>query len=176
MRRTIHKVFFAWSYEEEEKWLNKMSAAGLQLVDVGFCRYVFEEGVRGEYIYRLEMLEDLPSHPRSVAYINFLEETGAQHIGTLLRWVYFRKKATDGPFDLYSDLGSRIKHYRRILVLLLAVSPITVINLWRLATIDQLASIPLTLISLLLAILLGVGVFSIIRKVRRLTKEQAIRE
>jgi hypothetical protein len=108
MRHTARKVFFAWSYEQEEKWLNQMSAKGLQLVSVGFCKYVFEDGAPGEYNYRLELLENLPSHPESIAYIRFLEEAGIEQIGTYFRWVYFRRKATDGAFDLYWNHASNI--------------------------------------------------------------------
>ena len=39
-----------------------------------------------------------------------------------MRWVYFRKKTADGPFDLFSDLQSRIKHIKRIIALILPLS------------------------------------------------------
>ena len=48
MKKTVHKLFWAWEFDREEKWLNDMSAKGLQLTDVGFCRYVFETGTPGE--------------------------------------------------------------------------------------------------------------------------------
>lgn len=114
MKHTIYKVFTVAEFEKEENWLNEMSAKGLQLTDIGFCRYVFEEGIHGEYVYRLELLENMPTHPESIAYIRFMEEMGVEHVGSILRWVYFRKKASDTPFDLYSDLDSRIRHFRRI--------------------------------------------------------------
>jgi len=43
-----------------------------------------------------------------------MEETVAECIGTYVRWVYFRKKTSEGPFDLYSDYDSRINHYKRV--------------------------------------------------------------
>ncbi len=112
MKFTVHKVFFAWDFEKEEKWLNEMAAKGMHLTDVGFCRYVFEEGTPGEYQYHLEWLPQLPTHPESLAYIRFIEETGAEHVGSLKKWVYFRKRVTEGAFDLFSDLDSRISHFR----------------------------------------------------------------
>ena len=42
MRRSIIKLFM--DYEKEEKWLNSLSAKGLQLVHYSFPRYVFDEG------------------------------------------------------------------------------------------------------------------------------------
>lgn len=114
MKKVIYKAFTVGGFEKEEQWLNEMAAKGLCLTEVGFCKYVFEEGIPGEYSYRLELLENLPSHPESQAYIHFMEETGVEQVATLFRWVYFRKKKTEGEFDLFSDLDSRIKHYTRI--------------------------------------------------------------
>lgn len=117
MKHTVHKVFSIGAFEKEEQWLNQMAAKGMILTDVGFCKYVFEEGTPGEYIYRLELLNNLPSHVESIAYISFLEDMGIEHVGSYLRWVYFRRKASEGNFDLFSDIDSRIVHYKRITTL-----------------------------------------------------------
>ncbi len=119
MKHIIRKWFWAWDFDKEEKWLNEMSSKGLHLTGVSFCRYVFEEGNPGEYAYRLELLDNMPSHVQSIQYIKFLEDTGVEEIGSLLRWVYFRKKVEFGSFDLYSDIDSRIKHLNRILLLII---------------------------------------------------------
>ena len=62
----------------------------------------------GAYSVRLEM------HPCDKDYLSFMEETGAEYVGRMLQWVYFRKKLTDGPFDLFSDIDSRIRHLERV--------------------------------------------------------------
>lgn len=180
MRHTMHKWFWAWDFEKEEKWLNEMSVKGLQLVSVGLCKYVFEEGIRGEYAYRLELLKELPSNPESASYIRFLEETGIEYIGSLLRWAYFRKKAADGAFEIYSDIDSKIKHYKRIMTLFLAVTPavlfpgISNLNNY----LDRGLSISLcsSIISFIFVSLLGFGSFRVFKKISRLKREQTIRE
>jgi hypothetical protein len=96
MKKTIHKWFWVWDFEKEEVWLNKMAGKGLHLCNIGFCKYTFEEGVPGEYTIRLEMLEKSPGNVESKQYIRFIEETGAEHIGSFFRWVFFRKKAGGG--------------------------------------------------------------------------------
>ncbi|MCX7920517.1 MAG: DUF2812 domain-containing protein [Clostridia bacterium] len=107
---------FIVNFEKEEKWLNEMAAKGLHFIDFSFpCRYLFEEGTPGEYIYRLEFLNKLPSNAESRAYINFMEESGAELVSTYFRWAWFRKKASEGSFDLYTDYSSKIKHYKRII-------------------------------------------------------------
>lgn len=114
MKHTVFKIFSIGAYEKEEKWLNEMATRGMLLTDIGFCRYVFEEGTPSEYIYRLELLNHLSSHTESVSYIKFLEDIGIEYVGSYLRWAYFRKKAQDATFELYSDVNSKIKHFKRI--------------------------------------------------------------
>lgn len=114
MRQTIHKVFFVWDFDKEEQWLNEMAAKGLCLVSVGFCKYEFEDCVPGEYRICLQLLDKMPRNPESKKYIEFLEQTGAEHIGSMTRWVYFRKKATDGDFELFSDSASKAKYVSTI--------------------------------------------------------------
>jgi hypothetical protein len=112
MKSVVYKAF--WDYENEEKWLNEMAAKGLAMTDYTAYRYVFEERDPGEYVYRIDLLEHGAKHPESVKYLRFMEESGVEHVCTFRAWVYFRKKAADGPFELYSDLDSRIKHCRRL--------------------------------------------------------------
>ena len=69
MIKTVHKFFSLGSFEKEEQWLNAMSQKGYQLVHVGWCSYTFMEGEPGKYLYRLELLEEVPEHPESAAYI-----------------------------------------------------------------------------------------------------------
>ena len=122
MRKTIRKWFWVWEFDKEEQWLNEMAAKGLALVGVGFCRYDFEDCIPGEYQVRLEMLKNHLQHEESRKYIQFIESTGAEQVGNYFRWVYFRKRTADGPFDLYSDLESRIRHLKRIIALVLPIS------------------------------------------------------
>lgn len=180
MRHRKTKIFFAWQHEKEEAWLNQMSAMGLQLVGVNFPRYTFEEGAPGEYAYRLELLEHWPGAPESAAYIRFLEETGVEHIGSVLRWVYFRKKVADGPFDLYSDIDSRLRHYGRIRLMLGVVGvanlPLVTRNICHYFEHHITVVLVLSLLQLLMIGVLFYGVFNISRKVARLKKDRQFRE
>ena len=112
MKYKVRRLFF--NFEKEEQWLNNMAAKGMHLTSFLYPRYEFTEGKPGEYIYRIELLDELPAHPESRAYLRFMEENGIECVATFMRWVYFRKRAEDGPFDLYSDNTSKIKHYKRV--------------------------------------------------------------
>ena len=118
MRKKIHRVFWAWEFDKEERWLNEMSAKGMQLVSVGFCTYIFQEGQPDEYGIRLELLGNSLNSDESREYIHFIEDTGAEYLGNVLNWVYFRKKLSEGEFEIYSDTKSKLMHLRRILKLL----------------------------------------------------------
>ena len=115
-RKTIWRLFFVWNYEKAERWLNEMAMSGWVLVRVTWPgRFTFEACEPGEYIIRTEM-------NNNESYVSFLEETGAEFIGRCLRWVYFRKKSELGPFDLFSDIDSKLSHLKRIETLLRIMS------------------------------------------------------
>jgi len=120
MNTSVWKPF--WDYEKEEAWLNTMSAKGLALTRYTWMHYIFEDTDPGEYIYRIEMLAQRPDKPESVRYLDFLKDSGIEVVSTYLDWVYLRKKAIDGPFDLYSDIDSRLAHATRVSNMWLALA------------------------------------------------------
>lgn len=119
--KRVYKFFWAWDFDKEEAWLNKMAHDGQCLKHVGLFRYDFEECIPESYHYRLEFLEDLPDQAKGQNYLAFLEDMGVEHVGTYFRWIYLRKKKENGPFELFSDNESKIKHLNRILNLLLVI-------------------------------------------------------
>ena len=179
MRTTIRKLFFIWNFDKEEKWLNEMAAKGLALVSVGFCKYEFEDCIPGEYRICLQLLDKLPSHPESRKYIEFMEETGAEHAGSFTRWVYFRKKTSEGDFQLFSDNASKAKHLTTILSFIALVVGLNLyIGLYNLFLVCFLDS-PFNYIGLLnLAIgVIGLpGVIKLWKKRNRIKKESQLFE
>ena len=180
MRRTVRKWFWVWDFDKEEKWLNEMAAKGLCLVGVGFCRYEFEDCVPGEYAIRLERLEQRVSHPESVKYLEFLEETGAEHVGTFQnQWVYLRKKKADGDFQLFSDNDSRITHLGRIIAFVTAIVVLNYfIGLYNLFLVFYWGSTfnLLGIANLLIGILGSVGILKLHKKKKRLEADRQLFE
>ena len=170
MRQTIYKIFLVWDFDKEEKWLNEMAAKGLSLVSVGFCKYEFEDSLPGEYKICLQLLDKMPRHPESKKYIDFLETTGAEQVGSFTRWVYFRKKATEGDFELFSDNDSRLKYLSSVISF---VSLITVGN-W-IAGINNVFIAttfpsPINYVGILNLLIGLVGTWGIIRLMRKRKK------
>ena len=108
-RKNIKKWIWVWDFDKEEQWLNSMAQQGWVLDKLGFCRYEFIPCEPGEYTVRLEMRE------HDEAYLGFMADTGAEYVGRMVKWIYFRKKTEDGPFDIFSDVESRINHLDRII-------------------------------------------------------------
>lgn len=179
MRTIQYKWFWAWEFEKEEQWLNQQAAKGQCLLSVAFCRYEFAPCQPGEYNIRLELLDELPSHTDSQHYIAFVEDTGAEHIGSVTRWVYFRKKTQDGPFALFSDYSSRIKHFNRILLLLGIVGGLNLYiglnNLWLYFAMQNAINL-MGLLNLCLGTIVLLGFYKIQRQKGTLQKEQQIFE
>lgn len=180
MKKVMHKWFWAWDFDKEEKWLNEMSDKGMVLTNIGFCKYTFEEGTPGEYAIRLEMLKNSPTNYQSEDYIRFVEDTGAEYIGSIMRWVYFRKRKENGEFELYSDMDSRMKHLDGISVMLgfLAlfnlVNGLNNINLYLSQGLD--ANLWVSVLCIGVAALLGFGALKILGKKKKLKEESQLFE
>ena len=166
-RKTFFRWWWEWEFEKEELWLNQMAQSGWLLDKVGFCVYRFVLCQPGEYGVRLEM------HSADADYIAFMEETGAEYIGRMLDWVYFRKKLTNGPFDLFSDLDSRIRHLNRIGKTLLVIG---MANLALGVSNSLQSTFQLGWLNLLCATLLMYGLGRIHGKKEALEKERMLRE
>ena len=164
--QTIKKWFWVWSFEKEEDWLNEMAMNGWVLESVSMCSYHFVRCEPGEYSVRLEM------HPYDEAYLSFMRETGAEYIGRMAMWIYFRKKTTDGPFDLFSDIDSKIHHLDKIGKFLAAVGGANLL----IGIVNTLSPVRLGWINLLCATLLMYALGRIHGKKEALEKERELHE
>lgn len=167
------------NYEKEEQWLNQMAAKGWHLIRYTFGKYTFEKGMPGEYIYRLELLDELPTHSASRDYIKFMEDNGVEYVDSYIRWVFFRKKADDGPFEIYSDYASRMKHYQKLAFLIGLVAGlnlfIAVVNLNTVLNLSYSKFILyVSTLNWLAVLLLTPVLISYLRKINRLKKDMEL--
>ncbi|MDE5414339.1 DUF2812 domain-containing protein [Alkalihalobacterium chitinilyticum] len=170
---TIKKKKIFIDYEKEEKWLNEMAAKGLHLVNYSFPTYFFEKGEPGEYCYRIQLLDNLPNHDESKEYIEFMEENEVEYIASSMRWVYFRKKATDGPFEIFSDYKSKIKHYSNIVAFMSIFIFINLIPAIYNMTISRI-NMYVSLLNWAAILLLGFAVIMYMRRINQLKKEEKL--
>lgn len=99
--------------DAEEVWLREMSLKGWALKKFFLGFYTFEPCAAGEYHYQIDLLDNWSGNKAD--YVSFMEELGVEVIDQWWRWVYLRKKATDGPFEMYTDANSKIALYRKIM-------------------------------------------------------------
>ncbi len=164
--RTVRKWIWVWDFDREEEWLNDMALNGWVLESVGWCTYRFMRCEPGEYAVRLEM------HPYDEAYIDFMRETGAEYIGRMIAWVYFRKKTSEGAFDLFSDIDSRIRHLDRIGKMLAAVGGMNLV----IGLVNTFSPARLGSINLIVATLLMYALGRIHGKKESLARERTLHE
>lgn len=98
--------------DEEQNWLQKMSSEGWGLKNFFLGVYTFLPCKPGEYIYQIDLLDNWSGDKKDFA--QFMEDSGVEVVSQWYRWVYLRKKAEDGPFEMYTDLESKINQYTRI--------------------------------------------------------------
>lgn len=112
MLKRVFRLFF--DFEQAEAWLNEMADQGW-MMESFFCGlFKFSKGTLGEYTYRVELLSYPVWSSGNQPYLNFVEETGVELVTVWVKWAIYRRKACEGGFDVYTDIGSRIGHYRRV--------------------------------------------------------------
>lgn len=112
-------------YEREEKWVNEMAAQGWHLEKSILGRFTFVKGEPGAFIYRNELVNLATEEKKD--YFEFLEDSGIMIIHEFAGWVYMKKPAADGPFELYTDSKSKISYYKRLFNIFLILF---IINVW----------------------------------------------
>ena len=114
--REYHRFrsFFAWEFEKEEKWINKLAMEkGLYLQRVGCCHYVFQQGEKGKYIYRLELLRRTA---KDEAEKQYLRTIGAEEVCRNGDWEYYRIPAAEGPFAQYACCDSKLNYLKPVYI------------------------------------------------------------
>ncbi|MBO1198154.1 DUF2812 domain-containing protein [Staphylococcus simiae] len=157
--KKVHKLFTVLEFEKEECWLNEMADAGYALVKVRPLTYYFERTDR-QYDIRLDYL------PRKrQGYIQFLVDMNIHYIGKMFGWGYFAKERgpEEEPFELHSDINSKLSIWQNIVWLMTSVILILLINIIILTTIALFQSATSTLtVSISMIIALSLIVIEII--------------
>lgn len=108
----MNKFKLYFDKDEETKWLNETCMNGWAFTNFCLGVYHFEPCEPGEYIYQVDLLNSWSGNKNDFA--TFMEESGVEVMSQWYRWVFLRKKASEGPFEMYTDNESKIKQYSRI--------------------------------------------------------------
>lgn len=108
-------IKFRMFYDKEKgtRWLNKMSEKGYAMTGFFAGFWQFDTCEPGKYTYQIDFSDRFGS--AGTDYREFMKETGIEVVQCWGPWVYLRKEASEGEFQLYTDVDSNIEHYTKIL-------------------------------------------------------------
>ena len=148
--------------DKETTWLNQMAAEGYALTGFFLGFYKFLKSEPGEYIYQIDFTKGFFYVPRD--YREFMEEAGVEIVSAWGPWVFLRKKAEDGPFELYTDAESTYEHYFRIRSTLKAVILVELICM----VMEIIGGIQGTAAAWVMALVIGAITLLIVNEVNRI--------
>ena len=110
------RFMFTFDKDREEDWLNGWCQRGWAFASFFVGVVTFVPCEPGEFIYQIDLLPGtgLRASCDYGEYTSFMNEMGVDVLQRWGRWVYLRKRAEDGPFEIYTDLDSQIEMYRRM--------------------------------------------------------------
>ena len=110
-KKTVpHLPSYAYDPERIEEQANKMEKEGWLLEKFGSLFATYRRGKAGEYEYRVQVKE---AGMDRLTYVAELAEFGIEEVGGVGDLLVLRKKADGSPFELYSDLDSRIAQQKK---------------------------------------------------------------
>lgn len=115
----LKKFKLTFDKDWEQNWLNEMCQQGWAFKSFSFGVYTFETCQPGEFIYQVDLMPGSgvqASDPDG--YAEFMAETGVEVVARWFRWIILRKRAEDGPFEIYTDAESQIASYKSIRMML----------------------------------------------------------
>ena len=106
----------AWLLDPErlERQLDRLSAEGWQLEGTGWLSFRYRRGAPNEYRYRVQYLYESRDGQRD-DYVRGLAELGVELVMDIGSFLILRRRNDGTPFELFSDLDSRITSEKRYL-------------------------------------------------------------
>jgi hypothetical protein len=113
-------------------------------------------------------------------YLAFAAESGIETVHSSGQAAYFRRRAADGPFEVFSDLDSRIAHVRRLrgrLALLALPQVLTIASMALLLASpggSEGDAVPLTAMAVILVLSIVVEAMAISQVIRESRRIKAL--
>lgn len=114
--------------DAEVKWLNEMAANGWAMEHFFAGFYSFDKCAYGKYTYQIDIGNSFFSV--NDEYREIMRDAGIEIVQIWGFWIVLRRLASEGNFELYTDIESSIEHYSKIRKLFKIVTVIELILLW----------------------------------------------
>ncbi|NLY36531.1 MAG: DUF2812 domain-containing protein [Tissierellia bacterium] len=165
------RVYF--DKDTEQDWIMEMSNQGWAFENFFLGVYTFKPSEPGEYIYQIDLLDDWMGDKKD--FSEFMEDSGVEVVAQWYRWVFLRKRAEEGPFEMYTDIESKIVQYKRMekffLVILILESIIFLVEFLAAIRTRSMALIIATILIGLIVMILFHNVLKCKEKIEALQKE-----
>lgn len=110
-KRTVpHLPSYAYDPEQIEEQANRKAKEGWLLEKFGSLFSTYRRGKAGKYEYRVQVKE---AGMDRLTYVAELAEFGVEEVGGVGDLLVLRKKSDGAPFELYSDIDSRIAQQKK---------------------------------------------------------------
>lgn len=114
--------------DKETEWLNSMAQDGWAMTGFLGGFYYFDPCEKGAYSYQVDFTDRFFSV--STGYRKFMQEMDIEIVANWGFWTVLRKPASEGEFQLYTDVDSQIEHYTKIRRMFKVVAIIEIICLF----------------------------------------------
>lgn len=112
------KIFF--DIEKETKWLNSLASQGCRLTAKQGFTYSFKPCKDGQYLYQVERRRPF-STKENKDYMDFASSLDINIVSTQFGWFYFEKENDGKEFNIFTDVPSKISHYKNLIITLLII-------------------------------------------------------
>ena len=110
-KKTVpHLPSYAYDPEQIEEQANRKAKEGWLLEKFGSLFSTYRRGKAGKYEYRVQVKE---AGMDRLTYVAELAEFGIEEVGGVGDLLVLRKKSDGAPFELYSDINSRIAQQKK---------------------------------------------------------------
>ncbi|MEY9976828.1 DUF2812 domain-containing protein [Lysinibacillus sp. RC79] len=172
----MDKYRFVVNPYDIEKWVNDMASQGWHLKKFTWIRFTFERGDPSSYIYRYDELERFGASYED-EYLEFLKSSGIEQVDRSGNFVFFRKPANDGPFELYSDkknkiskLSQKISLLISLILLNLIIGVIGLSGIFSAQAIDWI-KLSMNITNILVVVLFSIPLLKLVRVRNKLKKD-----
>lgn len=121
-------IKFKLSFDKDKmiQWLNSLAQKGYAMTGFFAGIFTFEKCEPGKYIYQIDFSEKF--FRVTEGYREFMEEQDVEIVQCWGPWVYLRKEAAKGDFQMFTDIDSQIAHYTKRLIMFKIVTIIEIIG------------------------------------------------
>ncbi|OFI48687.1 hypothetical protein BG261_07275 [Floricoccus tropicus] len=175
MEKKVKKFFLFWQFDEEEKWLNDMSAQGWQLTEIKRIKYTFKSCQPNTYIYKLDYLDN--SKEKNQEYLNSIQSFGIEKVYQTYNLLYLsmeNENSSDQVFELFSDKQYRINFLNKLLKSSTMTISCFILNLLLVSSNTELMLAPYISTALIILIIIWLSGLSKINKKKNVLEKQLI--